>query len=61
VNICLLIQIISLYNTYVKRQETRDFKQEERERNYQDIIKQRINKSNDINSLNPENSTITVK
>ena len=43
---CVLIVYI------LKAQETRDLKQEERERNYQEIIKQLTNKLNTLDSIN---------
>jgi peptidoglycan hydrolase CwlO-like protein len=43
---CVLIVYI------LKAQETRDLKQEEREKNYQDIIKQLSEKLNVIDSIN---------
>ncbi|HEX9025331.1 MAG TPA: BhlA/UviB family holin-like peptide [Clostridium sp.] len=46
---CVLIVYI------LKAQETRDLKQEERERNYQEIIKQLTDK---LNTLDTINSTI---
>lgn len=46
---CVLIVYI------LKAQETRDLKQEEREKNYQEIIKQLTNK---LNTLDTINSTI---
>lgn len=43
---CVLIVYI------IKAQETRDLKQEEREKNYQDIIKQLTEKLNTLDSIN---------
>ncbi|KFX54044.1 UviB-like protein [Clostridium botulinum] len=43
---CVLIIYI------LKAQETRDLKQEEREKNYQDIIKQLTEKLNTLDSIN---------
>ncbi|AWK52967.1 UviB-like protein [Clostridium beijerinckii] len=43
---CVLIVYI------LKAQETRDLKQEERERNYQEIIKQLTDKLNTLDSIN---------
>ncbi|WP_035301848.1 BhlA/UviB family holin-like peptide [Clostridium sp. DL-VIII] len=52
---CVLIVYI------LKAQETRDLKQEEREKNYQEIIKQLTDRLNTLDSINSTISEIKNK
>ena len=52
---CVLIVYI------LKAQETRDLKQEEREKNYQEIIKELTDKLNLLDSMNSALNEIKIK